>query len=78
MHFSRGGGGHSPMKMTGVLVENFQKTPLKGTRISFCGRGFDFIYTPKRYQFWNIKLVANDMTIFKLLLFYQIDDLKDP
>ena len=44
-----GGGSYSPMKMAGLLVGNL--TPLKGTRVSFCGRGFQFIYTPKRYQF---------------------------
>ena len=31
--------GDSPIKMTGVLVGNFEKEPLKGTRISISGRG---------------------------------------
>ena len=39
----------------------FSKTPLKSTRILFRGRGFKFIYTPKRYQFWNNSLVLNDI-----------------
>ena len=34
-----GGGGNSPIKMTGVFVGNFEKEPLKGTRISISGRG---------------------------------------
>ena len=29
------------------------KTPLKGTRFSFWGRGFEFFLTPQRYQFLN-------------------------
>ena len=41
------GGGHSHIKMTRVLTGNFQKTPQKGTRISFDGRGSNF--TCKRH-----------------------------
>ena len=64
-----GGGGREGTqlwKWRRCSSEIFQNTP-KSTRISFCGRGFELIYTPikKRYQFWNNKLVANDMTVFK-------------
>ena len=40
-----------PCENDGVVRRKFSKTPLKSTRIWFCGRGFEFIYTPKRYQF---------------------------
>ena len=43
--------GGLPYENDGGAHRKFSKTPLKGTRISFCGRGFEFIYTPKRYQF---------------------------
>ena len=59
------GGGVLPYENDGDARPKCSKTPLKGTRMSFFGRGFEFIYTPKRYQFWNKNLVANDMTIFK-------------
>ena len=59
------GGGVFPYENDWGARRKFLKAPLKGTRISFCGRGFEFIYTPKRYQFWQKNLVANDMTVFK-------------
>ena len=31
--------GNSHIKTTGVLVGNFEKNPLRGTKIMFCGRG---------------------------------------
>ena len=60
-----GGGGVLPYENDRGACRKFSKTPLKGSRISFCGHGFEFMYTPKRYQFLNNKLVVNNMTIFK-------------
>ena len=36
--YARGEGG-SHITVTGMIVGNFEKNPLKGTRILFCGRG---------------------------------------
>ena len=46
-----GGGGHSYIKMRGVLVRCFLKNTLKDTRISFNGRGSNGLLTLKKYQF---------------------------
>ena len=40
-------GGVYPFENDGGARRKFSKTPLKGTRISFCGRGFEFTITPK-------------------------------
>ena len=45
------GEGHSPMKMTEVLVVNFRKHRYKVPESHLCGHGFEFLYTPKKYQF---------------------------
>ena len=44
-------GGVFPYENDGGCRRKFLKTPLKGTRIPFCGCGFEFIITPTRYQF---------------------------
>ena len=44
-------GGVLPYENDGVARRKFSKTPLKGTRISRCEGGFEFISTPMRYQF---------------------------
>ena len=41
-----GGGGVLPHENDEGTRRKLSKTPLKVTRISFCGRGFEFIYTP--------------------------------
>ena len=76
------GGGNSPMKMT-CLSEmfvvpfnqgiQFRNVPLKGTKIPFCGRGFEFIFTPKKNNYHGINFfqgkknqficVANTITV---------------
>ena len=43
---SRGGEGVLPHENDEGTRRKLSKTPLKVTRISFCGRGFEFIYTP--------------------------------
>jgi len=42
------GGGDSHLKRAGVLVENFGKKPPRGTKVLFCGRGFNFFFSPIR------------------------------
>ena len=41
-----GGGGVLPHENDEGTRRKLSKAPLKVTRISFCGRGFEFIYTP--------------------------------
>ena len=42
-----------PYESDGGARGKFSKKIPKGTRITFRGRGFDFIITPKRYQLSN-------------------------
>ena len=35
--------GGTPLRNDGGARRKFSKTPLKGARISFCGRGFEFM-----------------------------------
>ena len=58
--------GHFHIKMTGVLIKNFEKNPLRGIKILFCGRGLSFSSLLRGTKRSFSKMVAENSDKLKL------------